>query len=112
MGWLSDTFKKVTKTVAEVAQVAAPIVSPFLAGQRAVTLAPPVTSPTIARTTVKSRQDMQTITPIAGGVGPGGGAGGAGVVPAPTGFFAKNKMIILAGGAVLGLFAFLMIMKK
>jgi len=119
MSWLSDVLKDTVKTVAEVAQVAAPIVSPFLAGGAPmlgigapVAAAPPI-SPTLsaAPATLGNPQAISAV-PVSGGPGPGGGAGGAGVVPQSAKILGLPKGIVLIGGGIAALGLVFILLKK
>ena len=119
MSFLSEFLKDTVKTVTEVAQVAAPIVSPFLSasipgmGAIGVGQAMPPQSPTLTAQagTVGNPQAISAV-PVAGGAGPGGGAGGAGVVPQQSKIFGLPRNVLLIGGGIAALGIVFLLIRK
>ncbi len=109
MSWLSDTFKRVVADVTPILQTGLQIAQPFLSGsfgQPAVQAVSPTLIPSPPPPPVQQFRPV-----VADGLGPGGGAGGAGITPQPAsqGFkFSIKNPFVIGGIALLGLgFAFI-----
>ena len=110
MSWLSDALDSVKDTVQTAVGVAAealPVVSSYFG---VPTPAPAPVSPTVSPMPTTTAPQYQM--PIASGVGPTGGAGGAGVVPQTSSFFQRNQLWILGGGAAVVILGIFFMMRK